>query len=123
MSKAYDGDIQLDASKNPMRIAAELIQWVMSQGERGHVRTNAWDYSTAFAFALGFRSKASGVGIALGLTLLAGCRFGAATACQVRGFYLSIGRGALSLRRFAEVTVLLIRLCGEIEQESAESDS
>src|ERR1035437_3131905 len=88
VSKAYDGDIQLDASKNPMRIAAELIQWVMSQGERGHVRTNAWDYSTAFAFALGFRSKASGVGIALGLTLLAGCRFGAATACQVRGFYL-----------------------------------
>jgi MFS family permease len=72
VSKAYDGDIQLDASKNPMRIAAELIQWAMSQGERGHVRTNAWDYSTAFAFALGFRSKASGVGIALGLTLLAG---------------------------------------------------
>jgi MFS family permease len=38
----------------------------------GTCPNDAWDYSTAFAFALGFRSKASGVGIALGLTLLAG---------------------------------------------------
>jgi hypothetical protein len=43
--------------------------------------------------------------------------------CQVRRFYLSIGRGALSLRRFAEVTMHLTRLGGETEQEDAESDS